>query len=210
MYDRPQARTEGVISELVADDLVIYDEVSQTAHSLSSAAASVWGLCDGKHSSQEIADQLSLELTIVERAVAELGECGLLGDRPLAAASIGISRREAGKRLAQIGGAVFAAPLIYSVAVPAAAAAASTCTSISTTNSAQCTASAGQFGTSSKGTGSVSTCCMTGACYQTASTSTYYCVAADDSCKVQGVSCKNNGECCGRICNGAPDKTCAQ
>ena len=127
MLDRPRARTEGVVSERVDEDLVVYDERSQTAHSLSAAAASVWELCDGQLSRGEIAGQLGLEPALVERAIEELSGCALLDDGP-AIESTFISRREAAKKLAQVGGVAFAAPMIYSVAIGPATAAASTCT----------------------------------------------------------------------------------
>ena len=60
---------------------------------------------------------------MVERALGELRGCGLLEGSTSEAP--GYSRREATVRLAKIGGAAFAAPLIYSVAVGPAMAAAS-------------------------------------------------------------------------------------
>jgi hypothetical protein len=121
MLDRPQARTEGIIDERVDDDLVLYDRDSQTAHSLSAGAARVWEFCDGDRSMTEIAQQLQLEPALVDQALAELSERGLLVELPESL----ISRRQAAKRLAKVGGAAFVAPLIYSVAIGPAMAAAS-------------------------------------------------------------------------------------
>ena len=123
MHNRPQARIEGIVAEWVDDDLVIYDQLSQTAHSLSAAVANVWEVCDGQHSADEIARQLSLEPAMVARALEELSECGLLDDG--SAIVPGISRREAAKKFAKVGGVAFSAPLIYSVAIGPATAAAS-------------------------------------------------------------------------------------
>lgn len=121
---RPKARTDAVVAERVDDGWVIYDERSHRAHYLSGAAGSVWDCCDGELSPEQIATRLELEPETVERAVAELVQAGLLEAR---SAEHGYSRREATIRLAQAGGAAFAAPLIYSVAVPTSAFAAASC-----------------------------------------------------------------------------------
>lgn len=118
---RPQARAEGLVAERVGQELVIYDETSQTAHSLAPDAALVWGKCDGRMSEAEIASKLALPAQVVEQAVGEFRDSGLLIDGG------GITRRQAGKRFAAVGGAALAAPLLYSVAVPGAALAALTC-----------------------------------------------------------------------------------
>jgi hypothetical protein len=179
VHDQPKARTEGIISEFVDDDVVVYDAASQTAHSLSAAVASVWEVCDGNRTAQQIADQCSLEQALVARAISELGECGLLDDGPLELASSGISRREAARRLAKVGGAALVGPLIYSVAVPAAYAVGSTACTFgpgTITNSTTCNATAGNTGTSTCTTGFNS--CAGGVCYQGATGGILYCVSA--------------------------------
>lgn len=124
MSDRPLARVEGIVSESVGEDLVIYDGHTQTAHALSAAAATVWGLCDGQRTPDQIADELGLKLMMVTQALVELSDCGLLADVSLD----GVSRRTALGRIAKVGGAaVIAAPLISTVLIPPATAAASTC-----------------------------------------------------------------------------------
>jgi len=128
MHDRPRARTEGIVSERIDGELVVYDAATQTAHCLSAEAASVWEHCDGDLSIVEIAGRLELPSQSVERALAALGECGLLDEGPAAlgdsaASQRGYSRREAAFRLAKVGGAAFAGPLVYSVAVGTAQAA---------------------------------------------------------------------------------------
>ncbi|HEY5260931.1 MAG TPA: PqqD family peptide modification chaperone [Solirubrobacteraceae bacterium] len=196
MRDRPQARTEGVISEVVGDDVVVYDQVTHTAHSLSAAAASVWNLCDGKRSAEDIADALSMKLAMVAQAIADLSDCGLLDDSPLAS-SVGISRREAAKRLVQVGGAAFAAPLIYSVAIAPAIAAASTCSLAVGATPTNCSAVAGGFGSSViVGTAKGTTCCASGSCYRGRFNSTYYCVAAGDTCVRDDGTCTKDSDCC--------------
>jgi hypothetical protein len=125
----PLARRQGLICEEVADGLVVYDEATYTAHSLSADAAAVWRRCDGRTPPDEIASQLSCDPDFVDRALTELGDRGLLVDSR--AAEGALSRRDAARRFAQVSGAAFAAPLIYSVAIQPATAAASVplCTS---------------------------------------------------------------------------------
>ena len=113
--DRPRRRAEGLLSERVGNELVVYDEVTGTAHSLSSEATAVWERCDGSSSLAEIASQLGLPQMIVGRAVDDLQNVDLLIEER------GYTRRDAGKRFAAVGGGALAAPLLYSVAVPSAA-----------------------------------------------------------------------------------------
>jgi hypothetical protein len=121
MQDRPLARRDGVISSAVEEDLVIYDTDTHSAHCLTPRAAAVWELCDGRHTPQQIADQLDLDNAIVNQALAELERSALLNDP----APPGIARRTALKRIAQAGAAIIAAPMITTLAIPSAAAAAS-------------------------------------------------------------------------------------
>ncbi len=52
----------------------------------------MWNACDGRHTPAQIALELSLDGVIVERALAELGDCGLLVENEQRE---GISRRAA-------------------------------------------------------------------------------------------------------------------
>jgi hypothetical protein len=119
-----KARSEGIISEQIGAELVVYDHDSQVAHCLSEASALVWKHCDGRSSCDDLARQLGLDPDVVARSLVELGTCGLLLE-PDAPAEAGYSRREATARLAKWGGLAFSAPLIYSVAIGPASAAAS-------------------------------------------------------------------------------------
>ena len=123
MSERPQARTTGVLTESLGDELVVYDSVTRSAHCLSADAACVWALCDGQRTPEDMARELGVVAEQVRRALQELGDAGLLESLPLAPHRL--SRRDAAKRFATIGAAAISAPLIYSVAIPRAAAAAS-------------------------------------------------------------------------------------
>lgn len=178
MQERPQARSEGVLIQQVEDDLVVYDERSQVAHCLSSAAASVWERCDGQSSREEIAHGLGLARTVVDQALDELDNRSLLEEGPQ-----GYSRREAAMRLAKIGGVAATAPMIYSVVVPAAVSAASGCLSGGAQIAAggTCNAAAGSFGTSD----AAANCCNN-SCYQGSTNGTFYCGSAATCSPVSG------------------------
>jgi Coenzyme PQQ synthesis protein D (PqqD) len=203
MHDRPMARSERLVVQRIDDELVVYDQVSHQAHCLSAVAAAVWGLCDGERSAAQIADELRRDVADVDRAVDELRATELLED-PAAA---GISRRDAAKRLAQIGGAAFAAPLVYSVAIGPATAAASGCqpqgTSVTCgTTSGKCNAAPGAFGTV-LGTGGCT-------CYKDNNSAGCVYTTSTTSCAPFNASCQTAASCCSATaaCSGAPSKKC--
>jgi hypothetical protein len=188
MHDRPRPRTEGIVTERVDDDLVVYDQESHQAHCLSGAA--VLGLGALRRRALDGGDrrELALEPELVERALGELSRCGLLDEGPVPVRDY--SRREAAVRLAKVGGAAFTAPLIYSVVIGSAAAAAS-CKVNGVTVTTTCSAS----GSGTKGTDA--TCCS-GTCYQ-GSGSTKTCVPA--GCSAAGLGCVVVGNtCCSGTC----------
>ncbi len=117
MSSHPRARSDGIVIEEVGDELVIYVQATQTAHALSADAAAVWRCCDGRRSAIDIASVVGLDQARVARALDELSGAGLIEEPE------GISRRALYKRMAKLGAAAVSAPLIYSVAIPAASAA---------------------------------------------------------------------------------------
>ena len=154
----PRARSEGVVSEEVGDELVIYDEATQVAHSLSRDAASVWRLCDGHRSAEDVAYRVGLEQARVAQALDELSAAGLMQEPD------GISRRALYKRAAKLGAATLSAPLIYSVAIrptSAHASTPSTCSASFLGNS--CTAFFGNAGCTGPSLFSSDTCTNGGA-----------------------------------------------
>ena len=116
--------------EEVGDELLVYDLTTDQAHALSPAAARVWRACDGRTDAGALGVGLDLDGETVTRALQELRDCSLLDDGSQLAP--GISRRDLSVRVAKVGGAVAASPLIVSLAAPAPAAAQSasieTCT----------------------------------------------------------------------------------
>jgi hypothetical protein len=189
-------KSAGLSSEWVGEELVIYDEATQMVHCLSADAARVFEQCDGERSEAEIALALGIERQTVERALEHLTESGLL-DEPA-----GYSRRDVAKRAAKLSGAAFAAPLIYSVAIPGAAAAIS-CTPPQTPCGTTCCDP------------TVGAICCNGVC----STSLFQCgntccdhtmgqVCCNGICCASGQQCCNgiccSGNCCGGVCCNRP------
>ena len=120
MSGYPLARSEGIVTEELGDELVAYVEATQTAHALSKDAASVWRQCDGHSSAVDIARRLGLDEARVAQALDELSGAELIEEPE------GISRRALYKRTAKLGAAALGAPLIYSVAIRPTSAHAST------------------------------------------------------------------------------------
>jgi len=120
--DRPLARSTDLIIEELGAEILVYDTDRDRAHSLSPEAAKVWRACDGETSAEELSSSLELDPNTVARALDELSGCDLLEEPPtLAPVAEGSTRREATIKLAKVGAAVAAAPLIVSVAAPTAA-----------------------------------------------------------------------------------------
>lgn len=128
---RPLRRSEDLIAEAVADELLVYDRTSHRAHCLGATAARVWRACDGRSDPAAMSEQLDLPRELVRDALDELEAAGLL-DQGLELVNVGsgngngrgVTRRELAVRSAKVGTAAAAAPLILSIAAPTPAAAA--------------------------------------------------------------------------------------
>jgi radical SAM protein with 4Fe4S-binding SPASM domain len=57
MKERPKKR-EGIINEIVEDEIVIYDPKNHNVHHLNPVAGVIWDLCDGNHDAKEIAEEI--------------------------------------------------------------------------------------------------------------------------------------------------------
>lgn len=112
--------------------LLVYDGVTGGGHVLNPATAAVFELCDGRASRDEMAESMAqstglpLDVDIVDLALMELGEAGLL-TAPLTSDSL--SRRAVISRLALGAAAVALLPAVLSVAGVGQAAEATTRTS---------------------------------------------------------------------------------
>jgi hypothetical protein len=113
-----------LIERLDDDNLVVYEERSQTAHAFNGAAVQIWDALDGHRTPTELAQECNVDERVAREVLERLEALDLLDAVP---GSV-VSRRAVLGRAARIGGvAAVAAPLITSVAVPPAAMAASTC-----------------------------------------------------------------------------------
>jgi hypothetical protein len=115
------ARTDDLVVQELGDELLIYDRRTDVAHCLSSVAALVWRTCEGGASVDELVSGIGQRdgyedpQALVLAAVDELAEKGLLEGHP--SDSSAVTRRQAIRRMAGVGAAAVAAPLIVSAAV---------------------------------------------------------------------------------------------
>jgi len=119
--DKPLARSDELVVEELGDELLVYDQTTNQAHSLGAAAARVWRACDGKTDVDALGPEMGLDHETVARALIELRDCNLLEGGTVTGS--GMTRRDMGVRAAKLGGAVAAVPLIVSLAAPLPAAA---------------------------------------------------------------------------------------
>ena len=137
---KPVAKTEGLVTQELADELLVYDERKHKAHCLNETAWKIWEECTGEQNVAEISQRTSKKLkasvdeTMVWVALDELSKNGLLQERVTVDA---LSRRAMMRRLGI--GAAIAIPVVTSIIAPKAITAA-TCrpTGQSCTTGAQC------------------------------------------------------------------------
>jgi hypothetical protein len=117
----PQARRERIITKLLDDELILYDQDQDQAHRLNRIAAAVWTHSDGQRSVASLARLLGEETghvvdeDTVHLAVAQLSEAGVMSD-PVALPSL-VSRRVALRRAAAIAG-VALVPTVITIVAP--------------------------------------------------------------------------------------------
>ena len=127
---RPLARTDGVVTEDVADEVLVYDERTDVACRLNRSAALVWRNSDGKRTLEDLVHVLEADLgdvadeDMVLMALDSLAEHGLIesGYEARDSTASRLSRRRFFRR---VGVAAVSIPVVASMAVPMPAAAAS-------------------------------------------------------------------------------------
>lgn len=191
------ARTDELVVRELGDELLVYDEREDVAHCLSSTAASVWQACEGGASFEDLVARVDLDGEAeggegrIAAALEELSAKQLLQGPSLVS---GITRRHALRRMAGVGAAAVATPLIVSATVktPYASAACLQQYSVCTADS-QCCTYLGLICTSGGASGSHATkYCNTSTCTPNGS-------------KPGGNSCTsaNQGLCCSGTCSGS-------
>lgn len=128
---KPLARSsDDLVIEEVEGEVLVYDPKSKRAHCLGADAARVWRACDGTKDVAGLSEALELPIDVVSQALGELEGSALLEDNGLTVVNggssngEGLTRRQFGRRTAAVGTAAIAAPMLYSIAVPSPAAAA--------------------------------------------------------------------------------------
>lgn len=119
----PRRRVDGLISEELEGETLLYVEATHRAFCLNAAAAQVWKSIDGTRDVAAIGRRAALDAESVRRTLREMSEAGLLEKVPdLPPPSVDLSRR----RVMRAG--LVAIPFIVAITVPRAAEAASACT----------------------------------------------------------------------------------
>lgn len=126
----PLMRTEGLVAQALADEILVYDSRRHKAHCLNRTAASLWKRCDGKTTIAQMCELMTEEFGApVTEPVARIGLAQLrrarLLEEPIAQARspiAGISRREVIRRVGAA--AAVALPMVTSIIAPKAAQAA--------------------------------------------------------------------------------------
>lgn len=125
----PLARNRQIIRKQLAEELLVYDLQRNTAHSLNKLAATIWNLCDGSTTPEQIGRKLEEQTgqhvsdDLVWLALDQLDRDHLLAERLDWPEGVRrISRREAVRRIGL--GAAIALPIIVSITAPTPAQAA--------------------------------------------------------------------------------------
>jgi hypothetical protein len=119
----PRRRANGLISEVLDGESLLYVEATHRAFCLNAAASRVWEAIDGVRDASAIARHAALDADVASGMLREMGEAGLLDEVPqVSPPSVDLSRR----RLVRTG--LVALPFIMAITVPRAAEAASACT----------------------------------------------------------------------------------
>ena len=120
----PAARSDRLVVQDLADEVLVYDTERHKAHCLNRTAAAVWRHCDGQTTVAEMIPRLQHDLStpvndaVVWTAVEQLGKARLLtGEIRPAGYAGGLSRREAMRLL---GMAAVTVPLVTTILAPRA------------------------------------------------------------------------------------------
>jgi hypothetical protein len=121
----PRARQDQVLTEVVGNEVVVYDEARHQAHRLNGAAAIVWRHCDGQHSVPDLTALLRRHISpeagdeLVWLALDRFEAANLLDQpRELSTEIRRLSRRRA---LSLAGALSVLVPVVVTLAVPSPA-----------------------------------------------------------------------------------------
>jgi len=131
---KPRARVEGILSQEVDGEVVVYDKEHGRAHRLNKTSGIVWRHCDGSHDVSELATALKAEIgdvaneDLVQLTLDQLASANLLDNvEKRSFQDARMSRRAFVKKVGIVGAAALALPTVVSIVAPEPAAA-QTCT----------------------------------------------------------------------------------
>ena len=205
MKQKPVSRSNNIIVQEFADEVLIYDLAANKAFCLNQTSAMIWHECDGKQSVTDISRDLSRKLKtnfseeMVWLAVSQFKSDGLLRNSDEFITPFdGLSRREVVKKVGFA--SMIALPMIASVVAPNAVQA----------QSAVCSCGSTTANSRPPGCGcSADNQCCSGVCFLNATCQNLpavgaSCCPAADSCGAfplaPGCLCLNNGECLSGNC----------
>jgi hypothetical protein len=125
----PRRRKNGLLTEELPEEVVVYDTTNYRAHCLNAIARVVWRHCDGRTSEVKMVDVLRKELAVdayeavVRLTLEKLAKAGLLDTEERSWFTNPTTRRQAAKNMARFGIAA-AAALVTTIVVPTPAMAA--------------------------------------------------------------------------------------
>lgn len=126
--DCPKAKSNNLLTEEVAGELLVFDVNNNRAHCLNASAAAIWRHCDGTRSIESLAGHLFPKLQAADSArlvavgIERLRRRRLLEDSPSSQATVDLSKRQMLKKAAIIAAAAgVAAPLVSTVLAPTSA-----------------------------------------------------------------------------------------
>lgn len=128
----PEARKDQLVIQDIGDETIIYDERRDHIHRLNRTAAIVWRHCNGHNTITDLVGVLQAELSApatedtVWLALDRLEKERLLQDKLTRPASdTQVTRRQALRKVAVLGGATLLLPVVQSMIAPTPAMAAS-------------------------------------------------------------------------------------
>ncbi len=130
--ENPVAKSENLLVEEVAGELVIYDTSTDRAHCLNESAAAIWRHCDGTRSVEKLANHLFPKLEpsdatqIVRVGIERLRRRRLINGATVAGQPVDPSKRQMLKKIAILAAtAGIVTPIVSSIIAPTPASAAS-------------------------------------------------------------------------------------
>lgn len=124
MKNLPKARTENLVVQELADEVLIYDLTNNKAYCLNSTAAKIYNACDGKTSFETVRSNYRFDENMIFLSLDELKKENLiLTDETYQSPLQGLSRREAVRKVGLA--SLTALPIISAIVAPQAANAAS-------------------------------------------------------------------------------------